>query len=473
MELIPTSFLQLLDTSSLSLKKAMLIALQSSIRTDENKFKHKLNRHTSDANLSQLIDYFPDIINNKDNLVDGLLTELQSIPLSPGSCHVTSQWISLDMEPYVFWKKTYKSADIKNYPHIQKLLDVVNQHPSTTGNLNSCLINRYDVSNVAGRLHADDEPNICQLSSICTVSLGETREITFRRSDNTPVLKTLTLSDKSAFTMKPGCQQVLKHQLMQGPPGTDLRFSISFRRSIPKPNSISPSPKTSTTVTNTCGSLLILNSPTSPSASPQNMRSISDSTIPPAPAALIMGDSIGARLDPGKIGKNKLKVFNIAQGGLTMNKTEKALDDFFTQADLTSIEVTSVFVSVGTNDIRFCYNGIRHLRAPLNRLISKVRLCFPEAEIYLHSILPIINPKNPFNIQNVYELNDLFFNLCQENKVYYLNFFGDFLNSRGGRNHGLFEDEVHPHKQAMGLIARRYIDLLHTRRGKYFDPLIY
>ena len=67
MEHTPTSFLQLLEVSSISTKKAMLIALQSSIRTDENKFKHKVNRHISDAKLSQLVEYFPDI-NNEDNL---------------------------------------------------------------------------------------------------------------------------------------------------------------------------------------------------------------------------------------------------------------------------------------------------------------------------------------------------------------------------------------------------------------------
>ena len=116
---------------------------------------------------------------------------------------------------------------------------MVNNHPSTSGDMDSCLISRYASSKSSLRLHRDNEPLISQTSSICTVSLGAPRELSIvldsNKNSKSPDL-VLPATDKTMNIMKPGAQSKMRHAVY---PGNDVseneqvRFSISFRKIKP------------------------------------------------------------------------------------------------------------------------------------------------------------------------------------------------------------------------------------------------
>ena len=468
-----------LQNSSLLDKKAMLVALQNSILSEESNVR---KNSVPNSELENLVDLVPDFISPDDeDLTSGITKDLHSLEALKPSKEVTSQWLSLIDLPYSFGKATYEAKDLNNYPHIHRLLDLVNAHGSTTGDATACLVNYYSDSDVSGRLHADDEPIISQTSSITTVTFGPTREIIFKRGKNKPTLKSLILKDKSAFIMHPGCQKHLQHQLLPGSPGTGGRYSISFRKAVSPLESKPPTLKlaSASILKLPSGSLLL------PLASPElstehngsssfsfSSEDIKQSrTIPTADrAALIIGDSISAKLNATKIGKGRVKVFNKAVGGATISKTETQLDEFYSSEESLSVYITNVFISVGTNDIRYAYErGVKYLKAPLRRLINKVKLCFPTAIVHIHSLLPIA-PVNRYTVRNVLQMNDIIYSLCKQEEIFHFDFFKNFVDEWGERRDDLFWDCVHPTPRAMGILARRYIRVLHKSS---FNPHAY
>ena len=488
MENLPKPFFDMLRGCTLLEKRAMLLELQNSIRSDER----QASRDIQVSKLPDFVQYLPDFIPETDlDFLSNIIKELESIgSLKPASA-VRSQWLSHHGEAYQFGGKAYESMDLSQFTHIETLMNMVNKSASTTHDANSCLINFYTDCSVAGRRHSDDEKFISQTSSICTVSIGSTRDITFTRfHDRSNVIEKFTLEHGSAFVMKPGCQKYIKHQLMQGKTGPGIRYSISFRRSIPTPESETPS-----VVQLPSGTLLLASPSPSSSESGSVLSKHEHTRTPPltrpstqlkddlvwtekthqnnSKGVLVIGDSYAKRLVGSKIGKGKHKVFNKSMGGANIRKTELQLDSFFVSEESLSCEITHIFVSVCTNDIRYCYGrGIKHLKAPLQRLIAKIKYCFPLASIHMHSLLPIL-AENQFTEMNVLMMNDLIYDICKSEKLYYLDFFTKFLDEwTNDRLDYLFEDAVHPTSRAMGLIAKEYIFILHRNTFK-FNPLAY
>ena len=152
-----------------------------------------------------------------------------------------------------------------------------------------------------------------------------------------------------------------------------------------------------------------------------------------------------------------------------MHRTMKALEKYHTEND-SSACVVKLFLSVGTNDIRYVYSrGVKHLIAPFARLLDKAKELFPLAEVYVHSVLPGYE-ENVWTAKNVVAVNDLIKSVCSSKGVYYLNFFKLFLLKNGCRNASLFRDSVHPSwRGGMGMLARVYIQNIH-RGVKFFNP---
>ena len=222
---IPNTFLEMLDTVDIPTKEGMLELLVTSLKNDK--------LHKKQENLPDLVDYIPNFIADTEVLVPALEAEIESMLPDFHNVHkVQSQWLSNDKKPYIFGNSKYNACDISKYPSICKLMSMVNAHASYTGDLNCCLVNRYSSSGVSCRLHADDEDIISDESSIMTVSLGATRTIDFAVDCKSDITKSFTLESCSAFVMKPGCQQLLKHRLNRGEIGSGVRYSISFRRSV-------------------------------------------------------------------------------------------------------------------------------------------------------------------------------------------------------------------------------------------------
>ena len=66
------------------------------------------------------------------------------------------------------------------------------------------------------------------------------------------------------------------------------------------------------------------------------------------------GDSFLARLDAAKLGKSKKCVLNKAKGGNKISDVLLNIDEFYCDDNNLKYTVDQVFVSVGTNDIRYC-----------------------------------------------------------------------------------------------------------------------
>ncbi len=306
------------------------------------------------------------------------------------------------------------------------------------------------LGDIAGRLHADDEKSMGQTSSICTVSLGPDRTIDFRKSSSSPLVKSLNLTNGSMFVMHPGCQSSLKHRVNKGLPSDGVRYSISFRRAVPVlPVSISKP-------------LNVNNSVSSASTSTPTQQDCK------TPVVLIAGDSITHRLKADLLGKNRVRVDNISVGGSTFHKTQESLEEFHAK-NKDNVCVTKLFISAGCNDIRNVYSrGVHHLKAPITRLMLKVKSLFPDANVYFHSVLPNA-VVDKWTVDNVYGVNKLIRDCCTINRFYYLDLFTCFLTPKGERNDLLFSDNVHPKRSGMGIIARQYIKLIHDDLSK-FNP---
>ena len=151
-----------------------------------------------------------------------------------------------------------------------------------------------------------------------------------------------------------------------------------------------------------------------------------------------------------------------------MYKTEAALVQFAQSLD-SKFEVQKVFLSIGTNDIRYC-QGVNHLRGPLKRLVMKTKSLFPGAVVLIQSVLPQ-HVQNDWTVKNVTGMNRLIRDCCFEQRVYFVNLFEDFLLPGGHFNKRLFADQVHPNRRGIALIASRFISIIHQREP--FNPLIF
>ena len=461
---LPDEFLSLLSTSSLVHKRAMLVAISDSIREDESAAK---NNH---AKLSEYVEYVPSYISD-DTDIAGIELELDSMKLkSPNSKKTKSFWLNSSNGSYTYSGETHQTHLISNFPFIKELMDKLNNDENLEcSNLDSCLVTCYSTAKKSLNLHADDEKEICQLSSICNVSIGGTRTIEFLPK-HIPNFKgdpvcSFDLEDCSVNIMKPGCQQVLKHRVIPGVhqiKGKNLRYCLSFRKYVNvNTNPVSPI-KDNIKFFETLG-----NEKQDSKCSTNEPLDYDNQLIN---TVLFAGDSHFTKLDPDLLGKEKVNVINIAKGGLRICDTEATISDFC--VNNSSFNIIKVFISVGTNDIRHCRRGVLHLTKPLKLLSERIHLCFPNAIIYYQSLfpLPLINP---FVRSNVECFNRLLLDTCRKYQIYYLNVFERFLGPNRHRNPELFQDQVNNvHLNNAGLCKLAKI-LLYKIHNKSFNPWLH
>ena len=176
---------------------------------------------------------------------------------------------------------------------------MVNNHPSTSGDMDSCLITRYASSKSTLRLHRDNEPLISQTSSICTVSLGAPRELSIvldsnKNSDSPDHV--LPATDKTMNIMKPGAQSKMRHAVYSGNvvgENEKVRFSLSFRKIKP------------------------------PQEEQVALSQVNEQVTKKQKIVLVAGDSFAARLDEKLLGKNKQVVKNIAVEAVNLTRSRE------------------------------------------------------------------------------------------------------------------------------------------------------
>ncbi len=258
MPTLPLSFVVLLQSTTLDTQQLMFECLKDSIvsklkdASKEQKLSQKISRMKpipairSSVSIDQhatqepssLVEHVPatDLPSLDDKLYKEILSELDSMELNnkPGKVH--TKWLSPSSASYNYSKVVNKPYPMSDYPHICKLMEIVNSHQSTTGDMDSCLVSSFNCHKASLSLHRDDESFISQTSSICTMSFGAPRqlELVFDGKKNFRTDLTLPATDRTLNIMKPGCQQAMRHRVPPGKAPTvgtpSWRFSLSFRK---------------------------------------------------------------------------------------------------------------------------------------------------------------------------------------------------------------------------------------------------
>ena len=446
-----TQFEQCLDMiklCSLDQKISLLKHLQEDTKSIDNVHSEsdscKKGCDSDHFSFEKFVSYHRSFIDDSSFLSD-IWSELESLDLyRPNSKKTQSCWLSPN--------NSNEANSIQKFPNIMKLLNQVSKHESVpNGSLDCCNIICYSNDSKTLRLHSDNESNINQAHPICTFSIGAQRciELVPHGSNYTHVVRSLSLESNSLYTMHSGCQAVLQHRVLRGSshkPSNQVRYSVSFRK---------------------CKSDI------NPDRSHAPLVDTLDVASNPIPATLIAGDSFPARLDKERIGKKKKVILNIADGGNRIPDVVHSLKEFRNNSDDAKYVINQIFVSVGTNDIGYCYHrGVSHLKGELFGLVRTIKNLFPNCKIHVQSLLPlpVAHDNREYIIRNVLDFNKLIYHVCSHEKVFILNVFRNFL-FEGYRNPKLFNKsatDIHPNSRGLGILARAYIDRVH---GRYFDPL--
>ena len=395
----------------------------------------------------------------RENFVDETLSatieaELESFDLKNRRCRGPSTvWLTSDNANGA----SNASIDIKDYPGISNLMKKMNDSEFVDKNyqLDSCLISCLAAAKKTVSLHSDNEKeHICQNSLICVVSFGAERTIEFTDLDN-KLVKTFTPKNGGLYIMKEGFQSFLKHRVPAGQRivnGNNARYSLSFRRFLGNKAALDGHAiAASSTVTST--------SSTSSNRNTHRPR-----------AVIFAGDSHFARLDPQRLHKDKVKVFNISKGGSKMRDVEKALCDFYINHSH-DFRVEKIFLSIGTNDICYCQDGVGFLTKPLNQLLGKTKELFPNSNIIVQNLLPL-PITNRHVASNVLDFNCMLFKACVKFRFSVINVFDKFLDRNGFRSRLLFpanDRNVHLNSAGLGKLAKIYLTIIHSN---YFDSLL-
>ena len=453
---LPPTFLELLGSSSIEVLRLMKNVVSKAISDAEG------NNNPPPENISDYVEHI-EYLGIDDTLAAGITKELGALQLkSRSSTKIKTKWLTPKVDSSSLSKVIKNPQPIDDCPNICKLLDLVNNHPSTTGNLNSCLISRFSFSGSRLSLHRDNEELVCQDSSIATVSFGEPRTLEFvhdcrkapRNSrEEIPADFSVDATDRTMNVMKPGSQHIMRHRIPKGThivKGNNVRFSLSFRN-IKCPQSL-------------------------PSSSTTSIKESDGSTNNMQPVILVAGDSFYNRLDADKLGKGKKAVINIAASGSKMEKVQKAISDFVINNPCK--RVTKCFISIGTNDIRNCTNGIKHLKSPLCSFMKSIKTSLPSTKIFLQSLIPIPSGGSIQVQRNVISMNGLLYDLYSRYKLYFIDAFRLYVDNFGRRILSLFPSgntkdrviDIHPNSRGMGVMAKNLIFLIHS---KWCNPFGY
>ena len=448
--------------------------------------------HVSE-NIGNFIEHVSDL-GITEEFHKNILSELKSMDLKTKGKGVKTQWLSKTSHSYNYAKVINKPKPINNFPNVCNLLKIVNDHPSSTGDLDCCIVTRFPTNKATLSLHKDSEDIISQTSSICTVSFGAPRALDFvldgkKKEDGSLDLSpdwTLPATDRTMNVMKPGSQAFMRHMVRDGVGDVlnetlgalmkedGVRFSVSFRKLVP------PSPDPTSSVTQALIPAPTSSPPPPPTSSPPTPPTSSPPPPPPPPPqkkiVLVAGDSFAARLSADLLGKKKKDVRNIALGGRKLSQVQSDITSFISKSPELVIE--KLFVSVGTNDIRYCKKGIGHLKRPLSDLMREINRLLPDTKVWFQSLPPVHANGCPYTERNVLSMNVMIYEMCAKFNLFYLDIFGSFIDGYGFRNQALFPNfdqakklyDIHPNKKGMGILARFYIFLIHS---KWFNPLGY
>ena len=153
-----------------------------------------------------------------------------------------------------------------------------------------------------------------------------------------------------------------------------------------------------------------------------------------------------------------------------MRDVEKALCDFYINHSH-DFHVEKIILSIGTNDIRCCQDGLGFLTKPLNQLLGKTKELFPNSNKIVQNLLPL-PITNRYVASNALDFNCMFFKACTRFRFSVINVFDKFLDKNGFRSRLLFpanDRNVLLNSVGLGKLAKMYLTIIHSN---YFNPLL-
>ena len=445
--------------------KGLHKSLNSIATKDLQKLLSSIQLELVDRTKNDTVELIPNFCSDEVTL-QAIWAECDSLEFGNNTRKASAKWLSSNKEPYIYSDSdpVHPALGITNFPAIGKLMEQINADDRFTGPVNSALILKYSCESTSTSLHADDEDHLDQTKSICNFSIGSTRSLEFfDKANSRKAIKTIIMEDNSMTHMKPGTQQLLKHMVRGSTtkaPG--VRYSISFRALNKQQSRCN---KTPCTMEMTLSSIPAMKPA---DVNPHKRR-----------VCLIAGDSYPARLDAVRLSrKNAVHVEMLADGGSKMEKVAKQLDDYATKNK--DVIVDKVCISVGTNDIRNCHNGVNHLVGPFKQFCQKVAELFPDSKVYFQTLLPLpCNGDSDWKTNSkVIRFNRIILNECIFRNFFIIDAFRSFILPSWSRwsphirNNRLFDgNDIHPSdRRGNGVLARLYIRVLHS---KYFNPYVY
>ena len=150
--------------------------------------------------------------------------------------------------------------------------------------------------------------------------------------------------------------------------------------------------------------------------------------------------------------------------------------DSYYQSDECNVDsVKRVILSVGTNDIRYCRSGVGHLYYPILNLVNKIKTYFPDATVFVQSLLPIrynaMRPENPHVVRNVTELNKLLIKAAANiGDCFYFDICDKYYDRRNGVPiDRLYRDNVHLSRSGLSILAKAYIQIIRGRNNSVIN----
>ncbi len=126
--------------------------------------------------------------------------------------------------PYNYSGMTYPEIPMPVY--LQEVCVAINERLQFTPN--NCLVNSYVEGGSRMGFHADSTEELVPGTGVAVVSLGATRTLTFRRTDDRDVRRGFALPHGSLLYMPPEVQSEWQHGVLKEP-GIGQRMSLSFR----------------------------------------------------------------------------------------------------------------------------------------------------------------------------------------------------------------------------------------------------
>ena len=148
---IPPTFVELIKSSNLDQKRAMLVALNNSINQDIKKLT------SVDINFDQYVHHINHFLPD-NNFDEEVLADVTELGLFKKSSKPVTQWLSMDSRDYCFSENSrfkHPPKDIRKFHGICKLMEKVNNEPNTTQNADSALVIVYNTNKAEIDFHDD------------------------------------------------------------------------------------------------------------------------------------------------------------------------------------------------------------------------------------------------------------------------------------------------------------------------------